>query len=571
MPKKRREPKKAQQIWDYRQKMLKDYTQKEAAEILGINYQSFRQYLSNNKERYGNKEHTINNSNDSKYESIKSTHYISKLNDYEWGVKYCESSWDSEYLKTLSNKLSNNHRVMCFLPRGTGKSTAIVGLIARSILECRLPVLLITSSNNSKTRLFNAIKRVIRSEAVLKDYGNPFQNIKAGFYCEFILKDEFIIGGVIDPVLKIAGRGEDIIGMHPRWIHMEDIIQEEYKSDESNENLFNWYQGVVAFCATHEEGKETRITSTGTRKSKKDFYHLLNKKLGYPIYTTKAIELLTGDYPSFEDYTPAINDIAEDIIVDKGTYKTIDCPGLPLKSILIAKVTMPEYFRTQLQNEPVDPEGNYFQAKHWHEVEWKPTTDTQYVIAVDPAFGKSDSADNTAIIVMARDRTIRNHFVIVEIFAERIGYEKIGTTLRAIYDRHPNTVRVVCESVFAQKILIIDKLNLVLPFTVYGFKSKGNKIMRIQSLSDPFMSKRITIWNKAVGRGQLFDEFQSYLPKPSTASRKDDALDATHMAYETWVRIGSLRMPSSGRTSSTFAESVRNNRYNKYRRNKHNG
>ena len=540
-------------------------TQKQIAENLGTTYGALRSWMSKNRKRYGVLPNMIGHQTHVDKGPLPDV-YVSSLTHNEWSKKYCIHSWETDYIDEMTIKLWNNYRIMVFLPRGTGKSFRVISLVCRYILEVRKPVLIITSARNSKIRLYNGIRNILTSEVVMNDYGNPFKAYAGGNHCTILLKDEHIQDADIDPVLKVASRYEDIIGSHPTWIHLEDIIQEEFKSDESNDGLLNWYKGVVSFCATHEEGKETRITATGTRKAKKDFYHYLEEDLKYPNFTLKAIKKIEGEYPSIEDVIEHPNG-TQNITLDKGVYEHIGCPSLPLEAILLTKVLMPTYFRTQLQNEPVDPEGNYFQAKHWYEKDWKYSPDSQFIIAIDPAFGKSTASDNTAIIVMAREKNKKGQYIIVEVFAERIGYEKIVDVLKAIHDRYPNSVvKVVCEQNFLQKILIIDKLNQQLPFEVSPFTSKGEKIMRIQSLADPFMSRRISIWNQAPGRGHLFDEFCAFIPKPSTASRKDDALDATHMAYESWVRMEGSSMPSSGRTSSKFKARERAQVYSKFRK-----
>jgi len=67
----------------------------------------------------------------------------------------------------------------------------------------------------------------------------------------------------LDPLFRIASRGAEIIGSHPYWIHLEDLVQEPFRSEESNTAMIEWFEGVLEYCAQFEEGKETRITLTG--------------------------------------------------------------------------------------------------------------------------------------------------------------------------------------------------------------------------------------------------------------------------------------------------------------------
>lgn len=476
--------------------------------------------------------------------------YLSPLDPNAWAKYYCGYTWRTKYLDKLTQLLLEALRQLIFLPRGTGKSLRSISVLSEFVLEEREPVVVITSGPASKMRLFDAFRLILNSERVRHDYGELFSSFDSN-KCTVKLKPELKLYSSLDPVLRVCSRNADIIGSHAKWYHLEDIVQEEFRSEESNEALIRWFEDVISWCATHEEGKETKITSTGTRKSKKDFYNHLIKKLHYPSYTRKALRLIDGIYPSEEDITYGKGGIVT-IDLTKGTYKDIGCPNWPLTKLLIEKIKKPTSFRTNMQNEPVDPEGNYFKAKNFKYVKWERTKDSQFVIAVDPAFGKSESADNTAIIVMARDKSNPHRYIIVEVFAAKI--QDIKTILDDIYHRwSPGVVSVVMESNYLQKIFVLDKLNQELAFAIGEFWSRGEKILRIQSLSDPFLTK-IRVWDKCIGRTGLYDEYISFVPQPSTKSRKDDRLDATQMCYETWVRIAGYSMPASGRTSSDFEE-----------------
>ncbi|KKM76284.1 hypothetical protein LCGC14_1381740 [marine sediment metagenome] len=474
--------------------------------------------------------------------------YISPLGHTEWAKYYMGLEWKTDYLEKLGQYLWEHFRIIAFLPRTSGKSLKFVSLGARYILERQVPLLTLASGPASKVRLFDAIRRVVTSEKIVNDYGEMFNSFD-GNKCTIKLEPE-LRGIYIDPVLRVAGRGDDVIGSHPRWLHLEDIIQEEFKADESNESLIDWYEGVVSYMASHEKGYETRITGTATRKSKKDFYYHLIEKLKYQHFTMKALTLVSGDYPNIDDLSYLDNGKIE-IDMAKGTYEHIGIPSWPLSRLLINKILQPMHFRTNMQNEPVDPEGNWFERKHWTEVEWKQDVHSQFVISIDPAFGKSKSADNTAIIVMTKSGF--KQYVIVEVYADKV--TSLAKILLSIWQRYPNTLRVVCESNYLQKIFVVDQLNKKLPFVISPFYSKGDKIMRIQSLNDPFAGRTLTVWKNCIGKDGLFDEYISFIPKESTAGRKDDRLDATHMGYETWIRMESSSRPSdSFRTSSQFEQ-----------------
>ncbi|GAF77872.1 unnamed protein product, partial [marine sediment metagenome] len=272
-------------------------------------------------------------------------------------------------------------------------------------------------------------------------------------------------------------------------------------------------------------------------------------ELKYPDYTHKALELLEGIFPTNEDITYH-DDGRIEIDITKGSFKHLDCPNWPLSKLLIEKILKPLEFRTQMQNEPIDPFGNYFSNKMWNEVEYAANKYTSIVISIDPAFGKGKDSDNTAICVMAKQGT--RSFVVLEMFAGKI--MSLRKTLYEIWSKYNKSqiVKVVCEANFLQKIFVVDKLNKELPFTVAPFFSKGEKVLRIQSLHDPMVSKQIMIATDCLGKEQFKEEMLAWIPKASTTYRKDDRLDATQMAYETFIRLIGGAKPRSGKTSSTF-------------------
>ena len=469
------------------------------------------------------------------------------LTHNDWVNYYCGHTWELDYLDNMTTRMWTHHRNLTFLPRGMGKTLRIIGLACRYACERKQPLLIITSGPASKQRIFDSIRMILRSEKIIQRYGEIFESFDRN-KCTIQLV-ESLRGTTPDPVLRVCSRGADIIGSHPKWIHLEDIIQEEFKSDESNEGLQAWFKQVVSFCATHEEGKETRITGTGTRKAKNDFYAFLIEELKYPAYTERALVLLDGIYPTSDDVTYH-DDGHIDIVIDKGRYHHLGCPNWPLSRLLIEKILKPLEFRTQMQNEPIDPFGNYFSNKMWNEVEYEVNKYSELVISIDPAFGKSKGSDNTAICVLAKKGT--RSFVLVEMFAGKI--KSLLKTLELLVSKYRGSriLKIVCEANYLQKIFVVDALNKKLPYTVSPFYSKGEKVLRIQSLHDPMMAKQVMIATDAPGKEDLKEEMLAWIPKESTTYRKDDRLDALQMAYETFVRLLGRPMPRSGKTSSTF-------------------
>ena len=462
--------------------------------------------------------------------------FISKLNHDKWCNTYAAEyqSWTRPYLTQMSKSLWTDKRKLNFYHRGSGKSLRAISLFTRWILEKREPLLVLVDGPSNKFTMFDTVKSIITSELVMQDYGNPFKSINQN-KAIILLKNHLKPSITRDPVLRIASRGENIIGSHPRWIHLEDLIQEQFRAHETQERLLKWFDRVVNFCATHEQFKETRITGTGTRKDRKDFYAHLQEKHRFPVHVTPAVKLKSGRWPTTEDITYTTD--ATKINTSIGKFITMRCPSWPLARLLIKKVEQPVEFRCEMQNDPVDPMGNYFDKAEWAEVDWKFTNESQFVIALDPAFGLSKGADNTAIIVLAR--AAPRQYIVVHVYAQQTKH--INDALDVIYEKfnkYSGVLRTVCEANFAQKVLVVDRLNETLNFPVAPFLNKGNKILRIQgTLKDAFASKRITVWRDTIGKNLLYDEYISFLPEPSTPGRHDDCLDALQMCFETWSQL----------------------------------
>ncbi len=453
---------------------------------------------------------------------------MSRRSPIEWVNYYCpQNHWDIPYLHDIADRLTNSLKALVFVPRGHGKTLLAIGLICKYIVETEKPVCIITSARSQQKRIFRAIISILNSPKIIKDY-----KFVLGSYdktmCE-LLPDDTDNYPYLDPLLRVATRGSDIVGSHPTWIHIEDLIQEPFKSDESNEALIEWWGGIVEFCLTYEEGEETRITGTGTRKDKGDFWEHLIDEYHYPHYSRKAIELVKGQYPIKEDIT--FDDQGNGSIdITKGEYKTLNCPNWPLGKLLIERIYKPERFMAEMQNDPMPKGGLYFSLDDWIEVaEPPPHHHTSYYMAVDPAFGKGTAADNTAIIVCG---VFDDKLYVIDGTYGRVmdGLDSdrmLSEIVRLAQYYQPKGIWIESNNF---QFLISKQLSFQgqLPLPVTELTNLTKKIERISSMKTYFRSGDILICPSPFLDG-LKTEYTSYNQKPSTKSRKDDALDALEM------------------------------------------
>jgi predicted phage terminase large subunit-like protein len=462
------------------------------------------------------------------------TGYISKLNHTEWANKYCGHFWKVPYLSKLSKFIWRGNNVFAFLPRGHGKTLRIVALVCRFLLEVQRPVLVITGGPANQRRIWNAIRRVCTSKQVLEDYGNVFEsfsgNIKeANFVPE--LQHHFI-----DPALAIVTRQGEVVGRHPAWIHLEDIIQEPFKSHESNIYLQEWFSGIVEFCATHEKGYETRITGTGTRKALDDFYAYVLDELRYIPYIEEAVKLLDGEFPSVAEVYEETDehDIRhERVDCATGEFQTLDCPAWPLERLLIFRIFRPMRFEAEMQNHPLPTTGTYFDPTDMMYYEELPTPkDTVLSISCDPSFGRKAGSDYTAIVVVGWQSTMDRFYIFEHFLKKSMTYNDIIDQICEIYFKY-NRLGYPIRSITVESNLyqrwLLDGFKGI-PIPIEGIESQANKIERIASLQ-PVLKRHMLFFNENLaGYRQVLAQITQFDQTPSTATKKDDFLDALQTA-----------------------------------------
>lgn len=461
-----------------------------------------------------------------KYGTKPPTLFISDLTHDQWIVKYCGFTWFLDYLTELRQFLWEVFRGLGLLPRGHGKTISVICIFARWILEKRQPVLNITNGPAGSRRIFNAIKTILESDAVRKDYGDVYQSCNKTTF-EIYLRQELRAHNSPDPDFKTAGLKGEFIGLHPEWIHYEDIIQQESKNEEIKEDLERFHEEVIEFCASSDSA---RITMTSTRKGLTDFNNYLMDQ-NYRVLHYKAIELVKGDYPNSNHF---ITEIVEDGGVTRqiitgieeiGEYKTLQCPHYSLQRLLISRTRDLEAFESQMQNNPLPSSGLYFDANKWVETDIELRLIKSRFQACDPGYGETKQADNTAVIVIG---IYNGKAIIIDGFMDKIDpFDDLPKILRDNVTKH-NINQSYLETEFWQ--IMLKKQIQTSGLKISGVKSdKKNKLMRIDSLKPYFTEGLIEIHKDCPIKDKLKIEYLQYNQRDSTANRKDDGLDALEM------------------------------------------
>lgn len=451
------------------------------------------------------------------YGNLNPTLYTSDLSDDEWIREYCDYSWDKVYLTELRAFLMNVDRGLALLPRDSGKTLSVIGLFARHILEVRTPILCITSTS-LKTKIYREIKRILMSPKVRAKYGDMVENF-TGHMGEMWLYNELRQGSP-DASFKVVGTSGQVIGGHPDWIHFEDPVQQEFLNEESNVNMRDWFDRVIKYMIAG------RITATGTRKSISDFYSFLLDR-NFDLFHMKAVELLRGEFPTYNDVVTEVDDTGRlreiDIDVSMGEYQVIDCPNktFEIKELLIGRARNYEAFQAEMQNDPLPDQGTYFIKDDWTEIEPYPSGVLEdFYISCDSAYGSSNSADNTAILVAALHQ---GKLIIVDGIMGKLKFDGIIGALKGFYATY-KPHQVFLETNFAQIWLKQGTDSAGIPVT--QVRQTKNKIMRIDSLKPFYTQKRIQIIKTCPIKHKLYAEYMQYNQRQSSGMRHDDGLDS---------------------------------------------
>lgn len=471
-----------------------------------------------------------------RYGEIEPTGYVSDWNNAGWirtygGIGY---EWDLPYLERMQEYLWTKLRGLVLLPRGHGKTKCVIALIVRYILEVRMPVLVVTSGPTNQRRIFREVQKLLKSEKIRRKYGDVMENFNRTTY-EMVFVER-IVTGQIDPALKVIGREGDIIGLHPAWIHLEDIVQEEFVSEDSNQMLNEWFDEIISYLAIHKVGGETRITATGTRRSRSDFYAYLQGK-NFETLHEHAIDLVKGEWATINDCTMQTQhdangfeyQIIRDVEIGKSEYTTLGCPNWTVKALLIQRIKNLEKFESQMQNNPLPATGLYFDKKNWRWVDEQPVEYFgEYYVTMDVAYGSSKAADNTAILVGAIREGV---LTVVDGIIDKLSPDQMLEWLK-VYEKKYDPRIVWVEAVFWQVLLKNSLAKRIKNVTGYKLNTRQSKVMRLDALNPHFIEGRIAIVRGKTFSEKLYIEYMQYDRKPSTATKHDDGLDALAMMMQ---------------------------------------
>jgi hypothetical protein len=302
----------------------------------------------------------------------------------------------------------------------------------------------------------------------------------------------------------------------------------QLESEGETERLIEWYEDVLSPMLSLYKDDAGRLTGTSTRKNPDDFDNYLMTKQSWTNKNThyRAIE---GYIPTLKDVT--LNDegrviaINEDVLANLNIYNPyID----PIKLVDIA-IRTPVAFASQYQNDPIPRGGRYFLPKEFIINTLPLSTFSRCQEFVDPAWGKSAAASETAMFICAV-----NEGKLVFLDASIGNYDTVLLEDEAVrLHTEFNAVGIHMEDNYLQITTRYNEDSKLRSLRgARTFSSKGDKLERIDSLKAPFVTSRIEFHVSCNFLSKIKAQFLRYNRKKGAW----DILDCISMAYEYMFR-----------------------------------
>ncbi len=463
------------------------------------------------------------------------TGFRSTLDNHDWLTKF-DVTYTWKRTEERDDVIEHlwSRQGLIIIHRGFGKSKIQWGLITRKILELGWSRLEITDGKRQAKKIYKKVKGLLHRKEIREFYGDIIEGFDGSE-----LTMELIDPIDDDPALTVATRGGSIIGMHPREIGIHDFLQRKFKSDESEEDLRDWWDEVASYLRTYEIGKETRIVGVITRKGPDDLYSYMFSK-GLKQFHRLAIEKLEGRWAeSLEDFIIDDDGMAIGMREQIGKFKTLHCPNWPIHALLFERFVNYHAFEQQMQGRIVPKEGNYFHLDDWNasmvDLPLLTYGSSAMELFTDPAFGESGKGSDSALLVatwymgemhiidlkVGAFGTTKQEVEAVKLHADygciSIHLEDNFAQMSRAYDRNSPIMKLKGMRLFHQKLLP-------------GGTGEPGKAQRINFIQKPYRMRRIKLNRNC---NQQDDYKKQYLNYRGITKKGEswDVLDVVATAY----------------------------------------
>ena len=402
--------------------------------------------------------------------------------------------------------------------------------------------LLVTASDKlSKTYNRAIVDAMKTNPGLVKDFHTDWwfdmKKGREGFSAHEIFLKRHIMRR--EPSFMTAGVGSQIIGFHPDYIIIDDVIQSaKDRTGLRGEDLVNWFNSVIIPM------QPDRFLTVGTRKAPDDIYqHLIDLGI-FEWSSRKALSRIPNYEVKFIDKKKHIVILEKDLITNPSRkIKLVYWPErYTLEDLLLIRETIgKEAFSGEFQNEPVPAQGLVF-SRDWLEffsikdfVRSRLFERCNLYTCIDPG-GPSKYADWTAIVTIAV--TPNNHIYVIDV---KVGHWRVPDIIREaglsyykFQDYHKLPLQIGVETSFFQ-ISIMDFIKIdrhsLLPWV--ELRPTEKKTLRIDSCGSYFQRHLIHVSEELQAYDEFLNEYLSYDPEKSKKRAiKDDVLDCLQQVIQ---------------------------------------
>ena len=399
-------------------------------------------------------------------------------------LKHKPHTWSDLQMEML-DVWSNNKRSMFETFRAAGKTMVGIGVVTHEVCENRENNYAIASETKYKARqrVKNIGDILLTNKKIIADYGflpmvSAYKGYKQEWTKESItVKREF---KQTDPSLMcFSTESSEATGAHFAGIVFDDVWSRklEKNSRENKRKWFDWYDGELEGCL--EDAWELFLL---TRKGVNDLYRELEERQVYTIFKRPAVlkfptiyDIVYKDINGMQVFN-GFKNVSDD-------YEISSPDRFKIEFFLEKHFKMPEpKWRAEYQLDPIAEKGQFFKWEDlrsiknsdafFNKVEARKREKYMRVIGfMDLAFGKSDRADYTALVILGYYN--RNYYLL-ETYLKRGATE--NDMLHMLQEAHsdfPKYLRMVYIEDDLQQTSVVERLKGKCGFlSIQGFSSR---------------------------------------------------------------------------------------------------
>jgi len=346
------------------------------------------------------------------------TDYISPLNDNEWYNYYIAPMMFKGKNPRLSNTqiminwfLNNHKHALVKVFRGAGKTVLVEGRLTRIGCENRKNCYAIQSETKERAqdRLQTVKNNLMGNPRIIAHYGYlPLDKKYKGMTGSW-KRDEITVKREIiqtDPTIKaVSWKDARLLGGHFNGILFDDpwSSQLEENNEKNKEKWFRWYDGTLLGCLESGAWQHVICTSKGLY----DIYRDLEDRGIFSLYRQPAIWEYPSEYKYIKNEQGKIVDV--EVLSDDWHISEDMSKRFSIKFFLMKKAQIRQReWEMEFQLNPLPERGRFFDWKNLKFINgleeffecFKRGDKPKVIGAMDMAFGKSDRAHYTALVVV---------------------------------------------------------------------------------------------------------------------------------------------------------------------------